>query len=249
MPLLAALPSPGAPQAGEVQLWCLALPQLAALAPHCAALLDDAEAQQAARFHFERDRLRHVLVHGVLRHLLGEALGVAAAGLQWQVGAQSKPALAPGAHTDLRFNLSHAGDWFYLALAVGRELGVDVERQRPEIVDELLPSLNFTRAERAWIESHGGPARSPAFFAAWSRKEAAIKAWGTGLSLALDRFDITPGLLRITPLAAPAELAAASAAWTLRDLPAPAGYSAALVAEGEPPVLHLFGHDTGVGTG
>ena len=247
MPLRAALPSPGAPQAGEVQLWCLALPQLAALAPHCAALLDVAEVQHAARFHFERDRLRHVLVHGVLRHLLGEALGVAAAGLRWRVGAHGKPALAPGAHADLRFNLSHAGDWFYLALSVGCELGVDVERQRPEIVDELLPSLNFTVAELAWINGQSGPARSRAFFAVWARKEAAIKAWGTGLSLALDRFDITPGRLPVAPLAAPAELAAASVAWTVRDVPAAAGYSAALVAEGAPPVLRLCGHDTGAG--
>jgi len=241
----AALPSPGAPQAGEVQLWCLALPRLAPLAPHCAALLDEAEAQHASRFHFERDRLRHVLVHGVLRHLLGEALGVAAAGLRWRLGEHGKPALAPGAGRDLRFNISHAGDWFYLALAVGRELGVDVERQRPEIVDELLPSLHFTAGELAWIKGHCGPARSTAFFAAWARKEAALKAWGTGLSLALDRFDITPGQPPIAPLAAPAELAAASAAWTVRDVPAPAGYSAALVAEGEPPVLRLFGHATG----
>jgi 4'-phosphopantetheinyl transferase len=242
-----ALPQPGLPATGRVQLWCLALPRLAALAPQCAALLNDSQRRRADRFRFDRDRLRHVLTHGVVRQVLGQALGLPSAGLRFVTGPQGKPALAAGAPADLRFNLAHAGDWLYLALALGREVGVDVERQRPEIVDDLLPSLDFTAAERAWIGACTGPARALAFFRAWSRKEAAIKAWGAGLSLPLGSFDVTPGPAGFAPLRAPAGLAAAASAWTIGDLPAPDGYSAALVTEGPPPAVQLLGHLAGDG--
>jgi 4'-phosphopantetheinyl transferase len=242
MPLAVALPNRGPPAAGQVQVWRLHLRQLAGHRRECEALLDATERNRAARFYFEPDRESHVLAHGVLRHLLAGALGSAPAALVFAVGAQGKPALATSGPIDLRFNLSHAGEWLFIALARGAEVGIDVEQQRAGLVDELLPSLAFTAPEKAWITGHDGAARTTAFFEAWSRKEAAIKAWGMGLSLALDRFDVTPtggGPCVVRP---PPGLAVSDRAWTLQDLPAPAGHSAALVSEGGPPALVWFGH-------
>ena len=242
MALALALPSPGSPATGEVHVWQLHVPQLATHLGECEMLLDAAERDRADRFYFEPDRQRHVLAHGVLRHLLGGALGSAGAALVFAVGAQGKPALATAAPIDLRFNLSHGGDWLYIALARSAELGIDVERQRTGLADELLPGLAFTAREKAWITSQDGAARTTAFFRAWSRKEAAIKAWGTGLSLALDQFDVTPSGAGPCPLRPPASLAANGGTWTLQDLPAPPGHCAALVSEGDSPALAWFGH-------
>ena len=245
MSLALALPSPGPPAMGQVQVWRLHLPQLAGHRRECEALLDAAERDRADRFYFEPDRQRHVLAHGVLRYLLAVALGSAPAALTFSVGAQGKPALASTAPIDLRFNLSHAGDWLFIALAQSAEVGIDVERQRTGLADELLPSLAFTAREKAWITGHDGAARTTAFFEAWSRKEAAIKAWGTGLSLALDCFDVTPNGASPCALQPPPGLAASGQPWTLQDLPAPPGHCAALVSEGGPPTLAWFGQAAG----
>lgn len=245
MSLRLVLPSPGAPTSGEVQVWRLRLPALAAHLGECEALLDAAERHRADRFYFEPDRQRHVLTHGVLRHVLAGALGSLPTKLAFAIGTQGKPALAAAAPIDLRFNLSHAGDWLFIAVACGGDVGIDVERQRAGLADELLPILAFTAGEKAWITGHEGDARTAAFFQVWSRKEAAIKAWGTGLSLELDRFDVTPtgeGPCALTP---PPSLTASDMRWTLQDLPAPPGHSAALVSEGEPPALSWHGLTAG----
>jgi 4'-phosphopantetheinyl transferase len=65
-----------------------------------------------------------------------------------------------------------------------------------------------------------------AFFACWSRKEAYIKARGEGLGIPLDSF--------VVSLGEEAELLAAvdRERWSMCALEAPAGYAAALVAEG-----------------
>jgi 4'-phosphopantetheinyl transferase len=230
---------------GQVQVWRLHLPGLSTQQCECEVLLDAAERDRADRFYFEPDRQRHVLAHGVLRHLLAAALGSMPAALVFTVGAQGKPALAAGAPIDLRFNLSHAGDWLFIALAHGAEVGIDVERQRPGLADELLPGLSFTTREKAWISSHDGASRTTTFFEAWSRKEAAIKAWGTGLSLALDCFDVTPNGASPCALQPPPGLTASGQPWTLQDLPAPPGHCAALVSEGGPPTLAWFGQAAG----
>jgi 4'-phosphopantetheinyl transferase len=77
-----------------------------------------------------------------------------------------KPFLAapPG---DLHFNLSHSGELAFIAVARGREVGVDVEAIRP---------LEHARriAERVFIEEAD-------FFRNWARREALLKATGAGV--------------------------------------------------------------------
>ena len=62
------------------------------------------------------------------------------------------------------------------------------------------------------------------FFTVWTRKEAFIKALGDALQRPLDSFTVT--------LDGPAALLDVSG-WTLRDVPGPPGYLAALAVEGE----------------
>lgn len=66
-----------------------------------------------------------------------------------------------------------------VALWQGGPVGVDVERVRPEIIDDVLLALALHPSERASPD-----AREPdAFFARWVRKEALLKSLGTGLAL------------------------------------------------------------------
>ena len=197
-------------------------------------LLAADERARAARFARADDRRRYTVARGVLRTLLGRYLSVEPAALEFRYGAHGKPSLAasPGGR-DVRFNLSHSCGLALHAFAVGREVGVDVERIRPETDVTGVARHSFSPAEVDALMDLPAGQRREAFFNGWTRKEAFIKAHGEGIALGLSRFDVTlrPGepakLLRFDN--EPAE----AARWSMRALEVGEGYKAALAAEGD----------------
>jgi len=70
-------------------------------------------------------------------------------------------------------------------------VGVDAEIVHPEIEVANLSRRFFASAEADEISSLPPEAHLAAFFACWTRKEAFVKALGAGLSVPLDRFQVT----------------------------------------------------------
>ncbi len=146
-----------------------------------AAHLSSDEHSKAARFRFKADADRFMAARGAVRELVGRALDLDPASLRFDAGAHGKPFLAGGGA--LRFNVSHSGAWVLVALVEGTEVGIDIELARSDFDVLELGSTVFTDAEVADLTALSGAARRAAFFRLWTRKEAALKAWGTGFSL------------------------------------------------------------------
>jgi 4'-phosphopantetheinyl transferase len=122
------------------------------------------------------------MARATLRRLLGEALHQDPATLCFEYGAQGKPALAgPAAASGLCFNASHSGEYVLIGLAQGAPLGVDIECHRPLVDPDALARRHFPPAEAAAYAATPEPGRQQAFFEAWTRKEAAVKARGGNL--------------------------------------------------------------------
>lgn len=194
------------------------------------SLLDAEERGRAARFVFERHGRRFVAAHAWMRAVLGRCLDRPAASLRFAAGSHGKPRLVdPPA--DIRFNLSHAGERALLAVGLGREIGVDLEEERPIETLEIAQRF-FASTEYACLESLPADERHAAFFRCWTRKESFIKAVGEGLSFPLKRFEVSlvredaPQLL--LACRAPEQ---ALARWRIVSLPIDRGYAAALTAE------------------
>ena len=147
-----------------------------------ARTLSEDERARAGHFHRPRDRDRFVTGRGLLRVLLGDALGCPPSSLRFRYNACGKPALAAG-DTHLGFNLSHSDGTALFALAWGREVGVDIERVRPEIPAASLVE-RFLPADAAALRALPPARRAEAFTQAWVRREAYLKALGTGFSSA-----------------------------------------------------------------
>jgi 4'-phosphopantetheinyl transferase len=188
------------------------------------------ERERGRRFRFERDRRRFVTARGLLRRLLGRYLGLEPSRLRFGYGPRGKPFLA--GEDELRFNVSHSGGLALLAFAWDRELGVDVEEERPVEEAEAIARRYFSSWEERELRLLTEVERQAAFFRCWTRKEAFIKATGDGLSRSLDAFDVTlaPGeparLLRVE-----GEPEAAFRFWLEDVSPAP-GFAGALAVEG-----------------
>jgi 4'-phosphopantetheinyl transferase len=233
--------APAHPRLGPDELSAWLIPIDAA--PHrlrdLTETLSPDEQQRAARFHFERDRVRFIAARGALRRILGRYLNRPPAEIAFAYSPYGKPSLS--AEPWLSFNISHSGDWAICAFAQGRRVGVDIELIRRELGEETIAERFFSPREVADLRSLPADEQPAAFFRCWTRKEAFVKARGEGLSLPLDRFDVSlrpdapPALLRT--LDDPRE----AARWSMLALSAPPDYEAAIVVEGPlPSQVHRF---------
>lgn len=199
------------------------------------ALLEEDERARAERFRFPRDRRRYIVAHGALRLILSRYCGRPPQAIRFQHNPYGKPLLAPDLQNDsglLHFNLSHSDELALIGLTLGGQIGVDIERVRPELADGRLAERFFSPREVATLRSLPAGEQPQAFFRCWTCKEAFVKARGLGLSLPLDRFDVSvvpdaPAAL-LSVAGAPAE----ATRWSLRTLTPAPGYIAAIAVEG-----------------
>lgn len=91
-------------------------------------------------------------------------------------GPQGKP------ESLLAFNVSHSGSQAVIALGGTLALGVDIEAIRHDVDPVSLGRTVFTEQEQAALAALPTGERTTAFFVAWTRKEAIIKAEGGGFS-------------------------------------------------------------------
>jgi 4'-phosphopantetheinyl transferase len=95
-----------------------------------------------------------------------------------------------GAETQWEFNLSHSGSYVLVALAWGRDVGVDVETIKPDFPVDVATRF-FAPDELTQLNSLPTHERARAFYALWTCKEAVLKAHGMGLSIPLSSFSVT----------------------------------------------------------
>lgn len=191
----------------EVHVWHVEPHPSEAFARRFSSFLSPEEQDRAARFSLERQRSGFLLARGAIRYLLGRYLDADPAGLEFRYGSHGKPLMRGGG---IEFSVTRSSGLIACAFACRGDVGIDIERIRPVARTAEIAERFFTLEEQAEIGRSDSAARLHAFFRCWTRKEAFLKATGEGL----------PGL---------ANPAAASHAWTVRDLEAPPGYVGAVV--------------------
>lgn len=216
----------------DIHIW--RLPLNSAYMPTQAlwSVLDQDERSRAERFHFERDRLRFVTAHGLVRCVLGWYLQETPQSLRFNYGPSGKPALAARCASDMCFNLSHTSDVALLGLARRREIGIDIELVRPGLAQDRIAERFFAPAEVRELRAIPVADQDQAFFACWTRKEAYIKARGDGLSLALDQFQVSLAPGEPPRLVRGYDSGREAQRWSMFDLGLRPNYCAALVVEG-----------------
>jgi len=175
----------------RVDVWRLCLDQPSE-ADGIASPLSPDEMARADRFHFARDRTRFVRCRSALRRLLASYLGAPAAEIRFEYSTSGKPQLAPEQNSrGLHFNVSHSADMALIAVGSDLRLGVDIEKIRDDVEAAALAERFFSPRERAGLRALPAHLLVQGFFACWTRKEAFLKATGTGLSFPLAEFSVS----------------------------------------------------------
>jgi 4'-phosphopantetheinyl transferase len=154
--------------------------------------------------------------------------------------AHGKPSLraTPGADS-LRFNVSNTADVAVVAVAQELDLGVDVEQVRHLEDARALAHRFFAAAERAALDSLPAAELDAAFFRCWTRKEAVLKALGSGLAWPLNQFAVSLAVdaPRVESFQGPTS---DDAPWRLLHLVPAEGYVGALATRGAPVKVHTW---------
>jgi 4'-phosphopantetheinyl transferase len=140
------------------------------------------EHTRAARFKFEVHARRYRAAHAALRQVLSDALDVRPEAVDWRLGAHGKPHLS-GTLAGWHVNLSHSEDWALIGLGDVSPIGVDIECCKPLTDLAMLAERNYTGAEQTTLSLAATEEQAALFYQLWSRKEACLKALGSGLAI------------------------------------------------------------------
>ena len=184
-------------------------------------LLSADERARADRYRVAAPRERFVVARGTLREILGRTSGLRADRLRFSypcvcgrsdcAPTQRKPRLElDPASPPLRFNLSHTAGLAAIAVSLEREVGIDLERIDSSLAIGPAAERSFGADELASLRALPPAEQVEAFYRAWTRREAYIKARGSGF----------------------ADEAPEDAGWRFHEVPTPSGFVGALAADG-----------------
>jgi len=216
--------------AEDVHVWRASLDVTPTIVDSLRQFLSADELVRAGRFHFESDRKHFIVARGYLRAILSRYLKRPAEEIKFVYGEQGKPQLTGSCRgsQSFYFNLAHSDGLAIYGMTRVGEIGIDIERIRPEFTGDDIATRFFSPGEVSCLNAMPKDVRPEAFFNCWTRKEAFIKAIGMGLSLPLDQFEVTlaPG--------EPAQLVRTTwddneaSRWSIKSIDVAVGYVAAV---------------------
>ncbi|MFF4082288.1 4'-phosphopantetheinyl transferase family protein [Streptomyces sp. NPDC001777] len=208
--------------------------------PAALELLDAGERERLGRINHPGQATQFVGSRAGARHVLARLLQVSPREIRF--GRESCPECGSSQHgppivahpvTPFRISLSHSGGCCLFAVA-RFPVGVDVEGVR-EMDTEELGHVALTSAERRHIRAlPPGPARHRAFLRCWTRKEAVLKAVGTGIAGDLSTIETHPGSPGSATVTA--GVPGTPGAWTVTDLDTPGKWVATAALPSHVPV-------------
>ncbi|MEE2669550.1 MAG: 4'-phosphopantetheinyl transferase superfamily protein [Gemmatimonadota bacterium] len=152
------------------------------------SLLSADETENAKRLIIEKKRHQKVSARAHLRRILARYVDADSKRLIFEYGIHGKPRLAD--YEEPHFNLSHSHGIGLVAVTQGVRIGVDVEYRQEDRIFTEIANRFFSETENSGFNQLPPDERTTAFYQTWVRKEAYLKAWGTGLSFSSNRFTL-----------------------------------------------------------
>lgn len=160
-----------------IEVFFASTKELSSNYPDIRDFFNNTDLLKADRFRSEADKETYLYCHTLLRLSLSKKLGKHPDELLFLSGRYNKPILESG---NLHFNISHTRDSFAFAVSEHSRVGIDLEKTDRKINFKSIAKRFFSRDENEFISEYANDSPER-FFLLWTRKEALLKALGTGI--------------------------------------------------------------------
>lgn len=203
-------------------------------------IMSTAERERAQKF--IRGKESYVASRWMLRKVLSFYTGLAPEAVNFLRTDKGKPYLP---QSEIRFNLSHSGDWALLAVSKVDLIGVDVEAVSATRDLCGIAESYYHPQEFAQLQELEDEAQTEYFYRLWTLKEAFLKAIGTGISVGLEKIAFKPECNNLDGCGIKAHIAAElghdAAEWQFYQWALRAQVYCAVAAQsGKPLAVNLF---------
>jgi phosphopantetheinyl transferase len=139
---------------------------------------NEEDRQRAGRLKNEDERNTLLMCYTLLRHILAVRIHNVPENISYVYGDDGKPGLKENSYY---FNISHSGKAFAFAVSQEAEVGIDLEDSGKKIDFDPVVRRFFNSGEAEYVYGSGEGAKER-FYLLWTRKEALLKAVGSGIT-------------------------------------------------------------------
>jgi 4'-phosphopantetheinyl transferase len=148
--------------------------------------LTEEEIFRADKFKCSIDKRLFLLSRYYLKNFIGEYLNLSPEKIKISQSKSGKPYLNDKINSNLKFNYSHSGDYIIYAFTTDNEIGVDIEEIKDISEIDELSRTHFSDEELSiYFELENPDEKKQLFYKIWTRKEALLKAEGSGITIDL----------------------------------------------------------------
>lgn len=150
---------------------------------HLKSFLSKDEINKSNRYYTQKLTNEYIVCRGSLRKILGKYLDLEPNSISFEYNPYGKPEVSKDLNiNNIKFNVSHSGDYCIIAISKHYEIGVDIEEIKPLEDFRSIAERFYSSKEVKSIKNMND------FYTIWAQKEAVIKASGKGLSFGLDHW-------------------------------------------------------------
>ncbi|MDR3624654.1 MAG: 4'-phosphopantetheinyl transferase superfamily protein [Chlamydiales bacterium] len=142
-------------------------------------LLSEEELKKAYAYTFHDKKSEFIICRGIMKQLLSNYIKLPIQEIIIHYTPAGKPFLA---NEKAFFNISHSNGKALFALSATTQMGIDIEMIRP--IKELFTIAKnyFSNEEKKILQNCSESEKEKTFFKLWTKKEAVLKAAGTGFN-------------------------------------------------------------------
>ncbi len=171
----------------EPHIWKVRWREISDFVEEHISVLDYEERKRGDKYFYENDRGRYITGKVFCRMLISHYTGVEVDKIEFQVDKYGKPHFHLASSEEVYFNISHSGEWVFLAFSLDSKVGIDVEERKERLKYERIAKTVFSQEEYDYLIHMDDIF---VFYNIWSAKEAYIKWIGQGLSYDLKSFSV-----------------------------------------------------------